>query len=480
VPDLNPLSPLDSLFLWGERPNTMMHVAGLLQFSPPADVDPTYLREILEAAKADGVVHSPWNRKLRRPAVLWNPLHSWVTDKDVDLDYHVRRDALPSPGSERELGILVSRLHSTQIDFSRPPWELHFIEGLSGGRFAMYMKFHHALIDGYTAMRILARSFSTSPDDHEQPLFFAVPPPSGRGTASSGSGADGQLESDGAADADETGLLADVGSFLDAVKTQASSAVTLGRRVAGPLLRRSSSELTSGLQAPNSILNNRIGQSRRFATQQYSLPELKAIAARHDATLNDVFLAVVGGGLRKFLGEMDQLPERSLVAFLPVNVRPSDDAGGGNAVGAILTIVGSDIEDPVERLEKVSASTRAAKAQLEGMTRQAIMAYGAYLIAPAGLQAAGAITGIRGVLPVNFNLCVSNVPGPRETLYLKGSRLEASYPVSIPFHSMALNITLQSYVDTLGVGFVGCRDTLPHLQRLAVYTGESLGELKAA
>jgi diacylglycerol O-acyltransferase / wax synthase len=477
MPDLNPLSLLDSLFLWGERPSTMMHVAGLLQFTPPEDAGPTYLRDIVEQAKADGIVHAPWNRKLRRPGILRSPLHAWVTDTEIDLDYHVRRDALPGPGSERELGILVSRLHSTQLDFSRPPWELHFIEGLSGGRFAMYMKFHHALIDGYSAMRILARSFSATADDVEQPLFFAVPPPGRRPDTDSGSsGATAEPAEDG----DGSGLMGDVNAFLEGIKTQASSAVTLGRRVTDPLLRRSHPELTSGLQAPHSILNNRIGQSRRFATQQYSMPEMKAIADRHDATLNDVFLAIVGGGLRTFLAEMNALPDRSLVAFLPVNVRPADDVGGGNAIGAILTTIGSDIAEPTERLERIRASTSAAKSQLEGMTRQAIMAYSAYMIAPAGLQAASAITGIRGLLPVNFNLCVSNVPGPRHTLYLKGSRLDASYPVSIPFHSMALNVTLQSYVDTLGVGFVGCRETLPHLQRLAVYTGQALEELKAA
>ncbi len=466
VPDLHPLSLLDSLFIWGERRNTMMHVAGLLQFELPADAGPAYLRDIVSEAKANGVVQPPWNRKLRPGGALWSPLHAWVTDPNVDLDYHVRRSALPGPGGERELGELVSRLHSNQLDFSRPPWELEFIEGLSGRRFAMYVKVHHALVDGYSAMRILADGFSTTPDDLSKPLFFAVPP------------APRPRRSD--ADAKREAPSSELGSLVGAARSQLGSAATLGKRVAEPLLRRGDADLTSGLQAPDSILNSRIGRNRRFATQQYSLPQLKSLAADNDATINDVFLAIVGGGLRKFLGEMDQLPERSLVAFLPVNVRPRGDAGGGNAIGAILARVGSDIEDPLERLARVSAGTRAAKAQLEGMTPQAIMAYSTYLFAPAGLQAASAITGIRGVLPVNFNLCVSNVPGPAETRYLKGSRLAASYPVSVPYHSMALNITLQSYDDKLGVGFVGDRDTLPHLQRLAVYTGEALEQLSAA
>jgi WS/DGAT/MGAT family acyltransferase len=166
-----------------------------------------------------------------------------------------------------------------------------------------------------------------------------------------------------------------------------------------------------------------------------------------------------------------------LVAFLPVNIRPKDDVGGGNAVGTILTTMGTDIEDPVDRLKAITASTRAAKGQLQGMSQTEVLAYTAGLMAPTALQLVSAMTGVRGPLPFTFNLCVSNVPGPRKTLYLNGSRLEATYPVSIPMHGMALNITLESYADTLNFGFIGCRDALPHLQRLAVYTGDALDEL---
>ena len=108
---------------------------------------------------------------------MGSPLQSWVVDEDFDLDYHVRRSALASPGDERELGVLVSRLHSNPLDLSRPPWEVHLIEGLEGGRFAIYTKMHHALVDGYSGVRLMARSLSKDPDDREQPLFFSVPPP---------------------------------------------------------------------------------------------------------------------------------------------------------------------------------------------------------------------------------------------------------------------------------------------------------------
>jgi diacylglycerol O-acyltransferase / wax synthase len=453
------------MFLWGERPDTMMHVAVLLPFRPPDDASPTYLRELIEEARQNGAVQPPWNRKLRHPRLLTSPIQSWVVDKDIDIDYHVRRSALASPGDERELGVLVSRLHSHPLDLSRPPWEMHLIEGLEGGRFAGYVKIHHALVDGFTGMKMLVHSLSDDPDDRTRPLFFNLPAPPRPPREEDSQG----------------NLLTDLGTLWRAVKSQTGSTLTLTQRILRPLVRRGEyADLVAGAQAPNTILNRRIGRNRRFATQQYPLAELKRLGAERGATINDVFLTVVGGGLRTFLGELGELPERPLIAFLPVNVRPTNDPGGGNAVGAMLATLGTDIAGPVERLERITASTRTAKAQLEGMTQEAILAYSAYLMAPTGFQALSAMTGIRSPLRLAFNVCVSNVPGPSQPLYLRGSRLEAVYPVSIPAHGMALNITVQSYAGTLNVGFVGCRDTLPHVQRLAVYTGDSLGALAQA
>ena len=152
------------MFLYLESRETMMHVAGLLQFTPPRDAPPDHLRKLVDEIRTltPAQIQRPWNLKLRTPDLLVNPLQAWVEDKEFDLDYHVRRSALPSPGDERELGIIVSRLHGHQVDFHRPPWELHVIEGLEGGRFALYAKVHHSLVDGYSAMRILSSSLSRS------------------------------------------------------------------------------------------------------------------------------------------------------------------------------------------------------------------------------------------------------------------------------------------------------------------------------
>ncbi|WP_457143035.1 WS/DGAT/MGAT family O-acyltransferase [Mycobacterium sp. URHB0021] len=460
----------DLMFVYGETSSSKMHVGGLLPFTPPPDAPPGYLRDLVDEARRQEVF-APWNRKLARPRVQYSPLHSWVTDEDFDFDYHVRRSALASPGDERELGILVSRLHSNHLDLTRPPWEIHVIEGLEGGRFALYLKIHHALVDGYSAMRMLARSLSTDPESRDTRMFFNVAAP--RRQRPPGR--------DDAWNPLTAGLRA-LGNLVGALAGGVSSTVDLTKALVNTQIRRDGdyAQIAGSVQAPHSILNARIGRNRRFATQQYELPRLKALGSQHGATLNDVALAIIGGGLRRFLTELDELPDRSLVAFLPVNVRPKGDEGGGNAVGAILAAMGTDIDDPIERLASITASTRASKAQLQTMSTTAILAYSAALLAPAGAQIAGALTGVKPPWPYTFNLCVSNVPGPREALYFNGSRLEATYPVSIPMHGMALNITLQSYADTMNFGFVGCRDRLPHLQRLAVYTGDAFEELEKA
>jgi WS/DGAT/MGAT family acyltransferase len=170
------LGLLDAMFLALESRESMMHVGGLYILSPPEDAPPDHLRSLVEEFWRAKDIYPPWNLKLRFPEFLSNPLQSWVEDKNCELDYHVRRSALPSPGDERELGILVSRLHSHQMDFHRPLWELHIIEGLSHGRFALYFKLHHSLMDGYTGIKTLMRSLSADPDERDTVPFFSRPP----------------------------------------------------------------------------------------------------------------------------------------------------------------------------------------------------------------------------------------------------------------------------------------------------------------
>lgn len=454
-------TPLDSIFLMGETNETLMHVASMLHFTLPPDAGPQFLPDLVADLRA-APVEPPWNLRLQTRMLMRQPVHRWVPDEEFDIDYHVRHSALPSPGGERELGVLVSRLHSNPLDFRRPPWELHVIEGLRGNRFAAYIKIHHSLVDGFTGMRLLERGLSTTPDEREHPFFFSLTKPQ------------------------RTPRQADpVGDFSTILRGLASSVGTtpaVARALVETELRRGqkATRAVTSYQAPSSILNSRVGRARRFATQQYELERLRAIARARGATLNDVLMAICAGGLRRFLADLQKLPPRPLIAFIPVNVRPKESQGGGNAVGATLVSLATDIEDPLARLAAITASSRAAKARMRGMSADAVMAYSALLLAPAGLQVAKAMSGLPLPVPTTLNVCISNVPGPKDVLYWRGARLEATYPVSIPGHSMALNITAHSYAGDLDIGFVGDREALPHLQRLAVHTGEALDELEAA
>ncbi|HEY5945269.1 MAG TPA: wax ester/triacylglycerol synthase family O-acyltransferase [Kofleriaceae bacterium] len=455
------LTPSDSMFLYGESREQMMHVAAMMPFAPLPNGHRDTLRDLMHEIRG-ARVHRPWNMRLRTPDFLWNPLQAWVEQADVDLEYHVRRSALPSPGDERELGILVSRLHGHHIDFHRPPWEVHLIEGLDQGRFAMYAKVHHSLVDGFSAMRILSHALSTDPNETDRPLFFSIPPPE-RAPRD-------EAEGEGGIHFPE--LLAAVREQYGAAKTAVR---TLKKLIDSA--RSGDHDFVTPRQAPKSLLNARISKSRRFATQRIETARLKAVAKASGGTLNDIVLALCAASLRRYLLEQNALPDAPLIAMVPVAVRAKDDTGGGNSVGAILASLATHVEDPSERLTEIIDSTTKAKQMLQGMSRAAIIQYSALLTAPSILQM---IPQTAGHVRPTFNVVISNVPGPDHPLYFRGARLEASYPMSIPLHGQALNITVNSYAGNMCFGFTGCRDTLPHLQRLAVYCGEAMNELEAA
>ena len=454
------LNPLDWIFLAGETREAMMHVGSLMLFSPPPNAAPGLLRKLMDEVRQAATVYPPWNLRLKHPGFLAHPLQAWVEDYSVDVDYHIRRSALPFPGDERELGILVSRLHSHSIDFHRPPWEVHFIEGLEGGRFAIYFKVHHSLVDGYTGVRLLSSCMSTSGAELDTPMFFRHQPSKCPPETAAAKGPTQE-------------------SLMALVREQLSATRTIGSALLHALKPESLQfrSLVAPMQAPKSVINQEISRNRRFATQQFLVLILKGVARAHGGTLNDIVLALCAGALRKLLGEQGALPDKPLTAMLPVNIRPKGDPGGGNAVGAILASLATDVADPVERFRRIIASTCEAKAQLHGMTKNGIMQYSALLMAPMLLSR---IPGVGGRLRPAFNLVISNVPGPTKPLYFRGWRMEAYYPLSIPMPGYGLNVTVVSYMGKLDFGFIGCRDGLPHLQRLAVYSREALEELQAA
>lgn len=448
------------MFLYGESRETMMHVAGMMPFTPAPGTRPDHLRDLMDEVR-EAAVHPPWNLRLKSPDLLRNPLQSWVEQENIDREYHVRRSALPTPGDERELGILVSRLHGYPVDFHRPPWEAHLIEGLEGGRFALYVKVHHALVDGFSAMKILSSTLSRDPSDLTHPLFFSSPPKQRPPRE--------EKEPEGIHYPE---LLAAVRAQYGSVKTVAGALMNVVRSS-----RAKDHELVSPLEAPRCILNARISRSRRFATAKLSTARIKAAAKAAGGTVNDVILALSSSSLRRYLVEQNALPSAPLVAMLPVSVRAKGDEGGGNAVGAILASLATDVADPAKRIQTIVASTMHAKQQLQGMSKAAILSYSALLTAPSMAQM---IPWTAGHVRPTFNVVISNVPGPEEPRYFRGAQLEAAYPMSIPVHGQALNITCNSYAGSVCFGFTGCRDTVPHLQRIAVFCAEAMDELEQA
>lgn len=455
------LNPMDASWLYVESRDTPMQVGNLSIFSLPKNAPDDFVQQLVARARASTTVVSPWNLKLRG-GNLGRALPMWVEDNDIDMDYHFRHSALPKPGGERELGQLVSRLHSYQLDFKRPPWEVHLIEGLEGNRVALYSKMHHSLIDGVSGARLMERVYSTSSRKKDMPAPWAT------GNESS------PRRSSGSKTVDDTNPMQ---ALLESLQGQTKSTTALLKGLRGLVKkgRSQSDPFTAPFQAPKSIMNGRIkGGSRRFATQQYDLDHMKALAKAADCSLNDIVLYVCATAIRRFLKEANALPSKPLTSGIPVNVRPADDQGTGNAISFIMANLATDVADPMKRLEAIKASTERAKDHLQSLPKSAIQQYTLVVMAPYILQL---LTGVGGRARPVFNITISNVPGPKKPLYFNGAKLEAMYPVSLIAHGGALNITCLSYAGTLNFGFTGCRDTLPSMQRIAVYTGEALDEI---
>lgn len=444
------LGMLDLSWLLMQSEGTPMHVGVLLTFRRPVDAPATFLRDLAERFRATDEFVAPWNLKLRRGVVP-----AWIQDEQLDLDYHFRHSALPAPGGERELGVLVSRLHSIELDLRRPLWEIHLIEALERDRFALYFKMHHSLIDGVSGMRMLLGALSEDPADVAMaPPWTVGPAPRTRILTQA------------------TAVAREGGGGAGARSAAADLGRALFRRRAG---RSPDETRTLPYQSPRSPLSVPLTAQRRFATQQVSLPRVKALAAAVDGTVNDIALWLCGTALRRFLLDSDSLPETPLTAAVPVNLRDEEDSATGTSIASLYVSLGTATADGRERLREIIGSSAAAKNHLRSLPKSGVLPYTMLTSAPFIL---GQLTRLDGAMPPMFSLGISNVPGPQRPQFLDGAELEAMYPISMLMRRGALNITCVSYTHTLNFGFTGARDALPHLQRLAVYLGEAMDELE--
>ena len=446
------MSPTDSMFLLTESREHPMHVGGLLLFEPPEGSGPEFVGEIYQGLLAARDLQPAFRK---HPATLLGGIASlgWAFDAELDIEYHVRRSALPVPGRVRDLLELTSLLHGSLLDRHRPLWEAHLVEGLNDGRFALYVKIHHSLIDGVSLLRLLRRTLSVDPRESELRAPWSVPPPSRPRP-------------------DAPSRLRELTGLAKSVAALGPSTIKLARSA---LLEQ---QLTLPFEAPRTMLNVKIGGARRCAAQSWPVARILAIKRAAGVTVNDVVLAMCAGALRAYLEEHHALPDHPLVAMVPVSLRTEADAdSGGNMVGSILCNLATDLKDPAQRLAAISESMHRNKKVFSELPRTQALALSAANMAPLALAA---IPGFVSAARPPFNIVISNVPGPAEPMYWRGARLDGNYPLSIALDGQALNMTVVSNAGNLDFGLVGCRRSVPRLQRLLGHLDNALEGLERA
>ena len=453
------LSPLDVSFLYFEEPTTPMHVGAVAVFQAP---DTGFDLERLVRLISARIAFVPRYRQRIRwvPGRLGNPV--WVDDEDFDVTYHVRRSALPKPGTDAQLAELVARVQSRPLDRSRPLWEMYLVEGLSDDRFAIITKTHHAMVDGIAAVDIGQVILDTSPDAR-------VPPPdTWRPTAEPS-----WVELVAGAVAETVHRPTAVLDTLRGGMTELLSAAEKVVEIAGGLLAAAT---TAARSAPESPLNAVIGEHRRYAMLAFDLDDHRRIRKAHGGTVNDVVLATVAGALRAWLLTRGEKvgPATTVRALVPVSIRPEGDTSGGNRVSSYLVDLPVGEPSAVMRLHQVSYRMQAHKETGQAVGAEALAGLAGF--APPTLHSLGARVA-SGLSKRWFNLVVTNVPGPQQPLYAGDARMLAAYPVVPLAKGQALSIGLTSYDGRLFYGLNADRDAMPDVDVLAQCLDDALAEL---
>lgn len=451
---MKPLSGLDALFLHLETPETPMHVASLHLCDLPKGYRGDFCADVKRQVAQRLHLVPLFRRKLRTlPLDIANPV--WAEDADVDLDYHVRRVALPPPGTLAQLEACAARIHSTLLDRRRPLWEVHVIEGLHTGQVAFYMRVHHAVLDGAAGMALAGALFDRTPAPRRVPG-----PPRGSRTDGDAPGA-GELA--GAA------LRHDVAQYAKLARQLPD----LARIVLGPRAGSRDALATPARRSlafgPRTPLNVSITGARRFAAVSLPLDQVKSIAHAHDAKLNDVVLALCSAALRKYLSRHGGVPKRPLVAGMPFSLRESGSTEYSTQATMTLVNLATDIADPLQRLRAIRDAASAIKSTAR-RAKSVIPVDTPSLGAPWLLRGLAQLYGrsrLADTLRPIMNVVISNVPGPPQPLYAAGARIRSYWPLSIVEHGMGLNVTVVSYCGRLDFGLVAASRAVPDVRKLA-------------
>ena len=448
---MNKLTAIDASFIYAETKDCPMSIASLQYMQLP---DHTPVEEFVSSLK-----HFITQRAHLVPYLTSRLEHTsgnldhpnWVKDADFDINNHIYTVAVPAPGGFKQVEQTVARLHEHALPRSQPLWDIAVLTGLANGQIAYYNRVHHACLDGVAAQASYNILMDQAPD--------AEPPTQGlpAGNRSSLTRAD-----------QVTGLLTEMAK--QSIHSVTRAPVQLN--ALAQLLQRSidpSKGLGSTMTAcPPTIVNRHIDERRVFAAGELPLSGVKHLAKHLNCTINDVFLSLCGGALRAYLTRQNALPDKTLIAGCPVSVRAANDSSANNQVSMMRTALGTDIEDPVERVNYVAHQARLAKEVLAETSplMPADLHLPFFGSAARGLQSAAALFKWAERTPPPVNVIISNVPGPRVPLYSNGARMLSHYPVSIPTHGVGLNITVQSYVDQLFIGVTAATRAAPDADRL--------------
>ena len=463
------LSGQDASFVYLETPTTPMHI-GSVGIYDPSTAPGGFVRfkDILAHIESRLDKARSFRQKLVRvPFALDHPY--WIDDPDFDLEYHVRHIALPKPGDWRQLCIQVARLHARGMDMNKPLWEFNIVEGLDNieglppGCFALVAKVHHAAIDGMSGVELSAAVHDIEPKPVER-----VAKPKWKG------------ESEPAV----TEML--MRTWMNSITQPVRFAKTLAQTVPGAA--RLISQVAGGdvslkgaKMAPQTLLNGKVSSHRVWDGAIFQLADIRAIKDRVEgATVNDVILTIIGGGLRKYLGTRKNLPKESLVAMAPISVRAEGEKEAlGNLVSAMLVQLGTDIEDPMERLRTVRDTTVNSKAMTNAVGARTLTDYSQFLpSALAGLAARlYSRLGAANLHSPVFNVVATNVPGPRVPLYFAGAKMVRMMGTGPIFDGMGMINAIYSYGPEIAIAFTSDRAMIPDPANYAQALRDSFEEL---
>jgi diacylglycerol O-acyltransferase / wax synthase len=446
------ISITDYAFLLTETADSPRHVGSLQIFRPPAGYDGDFVGDLIEELRKHKV-GEPFNQRLK---VSLAGMPQWAPDPNFDLYYHVRRSALPAPGSRRQLADLASRLHAFMLDREHPLWELHFVEGLDDGCFAIYTKIHHAYCDGATLVRLANASLSTDPNDHHVRAFWQMTKDAAVGEQPA---------------RDIRSALAGIGGGLKSMLVMSKELSGIASKMALDRLGFGKSGLEVPFTAPRTALNGHITRARRIAGGSLEIERLKAVARSTGTTLNDVIVTICDISLRRYLARYAELPRSPLVAQLPVNLRRQGENSSTNILGIIPVRLAGVSRNPLKRLREVHRSTAEMKDALFALSRETVMAYTLLI---QGAAVVGDILHVSGLAPPAGNILISNLPGSTVKLYLRGASLEEIYPISTIPPDMVMNITVFSYAGQMFFGMIAGYEAMPHLPEMRGYMHDAL------